>query len=171
MHSIGENARFPSEGINAAANLFALIVESELRGNHEVLFLFCFCIQVIPFSSSHSMTFLHSSCVCISFWWWWRFSIPSGFYIWWAIKYNEAGVYLVLMMVSLHDYHDYSHYSSLSCFLSSHGWKVKLICSYCKSCHWCCNSITHKTVYCAFCTASAGAISYSLKKPIFSINW
>lgn len=31
MHSIGENARFPSEGINAAANLFALIVEAELR--------------------------------------------------------------------------------------------------------------------------------------------
>lgn len=33
MDNTGQNSHLPPEGVNAAANLFALIVESELKGN------------------------------------------------------------------------------------------------------------------------------------------
>lgn len=48
LDSTGGNAMLPPEGINAAGNLFALIVESELKGSSDMLpcrfilaFLFC----------------------------------------------------------------------------------------------------------------------------------
>lgn len=40
LDSTGGNAMLPPEGINAAGNLFALIVESELKGSSDT-FLFC----------------------------------------------------------------------------------------------------------------------------------
>lgn len=37
MDGSGCDASLPSEGKHAAANLFAMIVESELKGNHNIL--------------------------------------------------------------------------------------------------------------------------------------
>lgn len=39
MDGTGGNSLLPPEGINAAANLFSLIAESELRGNNIALYI------------------------------------------------------------------------------------------------------------------------------------
>lgn len=55
MDSTGGDVLLPPEGVNAAANLFAMIVESELRGKNVASF---FIIIIISNSVTDMLRFL-----------------------------------------------------------------------------------------------------------------
>lgn len=49
---------------------------------------------------------------------------------------------------------------SLETYFFSNGWKAKLLCSYWKSRHWCCNTFAHKTFHWTVFTSTSGSLWY-----------
>lgn len=112
--------------------------------------------------------FLWFSCFCICLWWW-EWILPSGFHYWYAI-------YLVIQKALEHTY---CNCPFLQCRvlclnsvivetgiwlilvnLCSHGWKVKLLCTYCSGSNWCNSSFTYWTLFWAFFEAPSGNFSF-----------